>query len=168
MADPFTQTELGLWIELEAYTPFTSLVRTGNRIKFCVEAKPDPEKDQIADNDMPEVSIQPTTSSWEARGSNCTIWQQTYAITIRTGDKRTSRNYNPLKWAILRAVVKTFAKNLDTLTTTWGMPTGTKLMRVWPGTSNDGKASGEGIREGWACLCLVNVSFAMDESVVTA
>lgn len=164
MADPFTQIELGLWAKIIESSTFTQLVPLGNRIKFCVDANADPEKDQLSDGDYPNVMIMPTSHGLDQHASNSSIWIQRYNVVCQTGDKRTSWKYNPIKFEVCKMLTRLFNTNLDTLSTAWAMPTGTRVVRIWPGEASDALGESAKVREGWMSLFPITVEFQMTES----
>lgn len=164
MADPFTQIELGLWAKIAESSTFNTLVPVGNRIKFCLDATPDPEKDQLADGDFPQVMIMPTSHGIDTKASNCSVWIQRYNIVCQTGDRRTSWKYNSIKFEVAKMLSRLFNVNLDTLSTAWGMPTGTRVVRIWPGEASDALGESAKVRAGWMSLFPITVEFVMTES----
>jgi len=157
--NPFKVIERGLWTLLEANAQFADLVKLQNRIKYSVTAQPNPGADARLDSELPEVSLRPNGCKWSNRGSNSTVIDQTFAIDVLTGDKRTTWYYSDVKWALIQVVVK----SLRTLPS-WSMPTGCTLLKVWYDGSTDELEAGEGIRDGWTMLMNITVSFHMNET----
>lgn len=103
--DPFTQVYDGLWETLEAERDFTDLVRIGNRISFAgPEARP--RKAELGYGDMPEVEIVPIGGEAQPWSTSTTLMAvERFEIRSVTGDQRIHEILNPLRWAILRALV---------------------------------------------------------------
>lgn len=105
--DPFTQIERALWHVLESHSPFTDLVKPGNRIKFAhTDTGRDPIKDELQTADMPEVMILPTTTAGKNRSSKGPGITQSFNLVITTGDTRTWVKLYPVKWEVYRAFEK--------------------------------------------------------------
>lgn len=111
MNDPFSKLEAAIWMAVEASPIVTALVRPGNRIKF--HSGPDKAlKQDTQVGDLPELVMFPVGGEInpQNRGTSSGTHSltQRYAFIITTDQLKTSldRSVNPVKWALLRALLR--------------------------------------------------------------
>lgn len=106
VTSPFTAIEGAMWDTLEACSLVTAIVRTGNRVKFNQSTLPNPIRDSVLPEDLPELIIYPQGGAFNrvdtGVSSDSGSIVQTYAVGFTVGDLRTSPTglVNDLKWAI--------------------------------------------------------------------
>lgn len=122
-----------LWELASRHKPLARLVQLENRIRFDEVEDRDPIKEQVSENDLPELMLRMTSAAFHLqRTSNTTTMVQNYEWTIATGDLRAHANYD-VNWELFRAMSKweTVMNGL-----TWrGYPL---IIRSWPLTSDTG------------------------------
>lgn len=102
--DPYTLAHDGLWAVLEDNTDFTTLVPSGNRIKFSGDDRR-PIKDKITTADMPDVRISMRVLTVRETGtSNGEFDRVQFNIELATGDQRLTVRAFPIIWAIRQAI----------------------------------------------------------------
>ena len=156
--DPIGQMIEALWTLLEAHAPLTSMVKTGNRIKYTGENR-DPEKRQIADADLPELRIVPVGSTpHPLRTSSSSTIVKRFRVEVSTGDQRIDAGLTALEWEVYRALVNWF-NTLAALT--WKDHPYVKQMKT--NDVKDGKSQRDLERgiHGWAAVweCEVEMWF---------
>jgi len=111
MSDPLSTVYDAVWAVLENHAGFTDLVPVGNRIKLS-GTNPDPNKTQVASQDVPEVRIIPAGGACHLlRTSNGSSITKRFSIQVASGDQRVTEVTYPVQWEIYRA----FSKSLSTL-----------------------------------------------------
>lgn len=102
--DPFTQVYGATYDALVAHTPFTDLVKLGNRIRYD-KTNPVPLKGSLLTADTPEVTLVPTGGPSEPTFSSSSA-QLVQNLTIKevSGDQRVQKILFPLKWETIRAL----------------------------------------------------------------
>lgn len=111
MNDPFSMLEQAVWLAAEASPHVTALVKLGNRIKFHQGADM-PLKTETQPGDLPELVMFPSGGDINPVGvgtsSHNHSFVQRYAFIITTDKLRTDldRSVNPVKWALLRAMLR--------------------------------------------------------------
>ena len=160
--DPYTKALEALWAILEARSDFTSLVRPSNRIKFTsIGTRRSPIKEQVSTADLPEVRIIVTGSQPAARGSSCSAFDMaTYEVQVSSGDQRLDDPHLPLKWAIMRAMLRerTILETLQALT--WN---GRRfVVGIKPTSVREGVTEADLNRgiHGWAGVWAIDVEMA--------
>ncbi len=90
---------------LEDSSDFTRRVKGGNRIKYVGNAKRDPEKKEVANNDMPETRLVPLGFEPHLQRTSNSSWAtMRYAIEVRSGEKNLNVAHFPLLWSVYRAM----------------------------------------------------------------
>jgi hypothetical protein len=112
--DPFTQVLLRLWQIVLAEPGVASVVRPANRIILTAGDGFNPIKQNVQPGDLPELIIEPTTSTDEqAKTSKAAETVQTWSMKIATNDLRINATDPatglrpgafPLRWALLKAM----------------------------------------------------------------
>lgn len=111
--DPFTQVYRRLWKQLKAEDDFVQLVPRGNRIEYDGDAR-NPDKDQRATADYPQVRIRPQGGAVGiVTSSTGSTVEKRFNIEMQTGDLRLTEILFPLEWSVLKAFSGTKAGNLD-------------------------------------------------------
>jgi hypothetical protein len=150
MANPLRQVHDAFWELLEAGSAFAALVPAGNRIKYDdLEAatKQQPEKDNIAPADTPEVCVRRigTKPNLYLDSTEAMVTMR-FAILVSTG-RFTQRILDEVEWAIFEAM-KDWRTHLESLT--WG---GTTFVRsclsLETGSTLDDNLLNRGMR-GWS------------------
>lgn len=109
--DVFTRVEEGLWAALEGNAAWASYVKLANRIKH-VGDEPNKQRDDVVVSDLPEFRLFPTNGHRDKHTSTTVNWVQDYACQLFTGDQRTSRFLNPIKfmtWAVIESTPVTLS-----------------------------------------------------------
>lgn len=102
--DPYTLAHDALWAVLEANSDFTTLVPSGNRIKFSGDDR-HPIKDKITTADTPDVRITMRVLTVRETGaSNGEFDRIQFNIELATGDQRLTTRAFPIIWAIRQAI----------------------------------------------------------------
>jgi len=103
--NPFDLVFNALWTLAEQSDALTSLVKTGNRIKFNTSNR-DPIKPVVADADVPELILSSEGSSTlNLHSSSCgSMIVKRYTWLLSTGDMRINHHLNPVTWALLCAM----------------------------------------------------------------
>jgi len=152
MFNPLREIDTALWNLLIADPDFAALVPKGNRIKYEDERdrnKPQPEKENIAPADTPEVRIIPLgyRANLFADSAQSQITAK-WAIQIATGRQKTKHLYDVI-WSIIRAMSRwdeTMA-NLEWMGTTY-----VKSCRALESQSTlDDRRANRGLR-GWSTV----------------
>lgn len=101
--NPFTMVWCALWEMMERNDTLTSLVRTGNRIKYDESYGP---KESISDGDLPELSLISAgveCNIMNSSGTSSCIRRYTWGLT--TGEYDIQEMYNICCWELYRAMV---------------------------------------------------------------
>lgn len=103
--DPMSMVYDALWELAEAWTPLTSLVKVGNRIKFSGDNR-DPVKRQVSDADLPELVLGCTAFSPHMLRTSCgSSMDVTFEWMISAGDQRLDAALFPVVWELHRAMI---------------------------------------------------------------
>jgi hypothetical protein len=150
VTNPLRLVHSAIWTMLEAESTFTSLVPTGNRIKYSGTAERAPDKDTLSGADVPEVRVldtgfrphlQQTSSS-----SSLTIEVQ---IQVTSGNQEFSTLLD-VQWAIYRAM-KDWATHLkDTIQ--WASKNCVTLCRPLAVRSTLGNKTMDRGLKGWSAV----------------
>jgi len=156
--DPFTAVEGQIQGLLTDSSDFTKDVKAGNRIRY-VGGFRDPEKEEVASADFPEVRIIAGGMAPHIENtSNSSRMITKYMIEVRTGTKVLDKTHYPLIWAVFKAMTK-WKLRMDTLTIAENA-SGTFVILVRPiGETTEGIERGEiskGI-EGWFAIWTIEV-----------
>lgn len=151
--DPFTQVHNALWALLIANTLFASKVKAANRIRFD-STETEPIRAAATSEDQPWVTIVQSGGSEkdDARTFAARMINQSYEVQVWTGNQRVHKELNPIKWAVVKAVLGA----LGALTTTdAGFVKNVRIAGAWqdrlePGT--EAQAS-----RGWVHVLTVEV-----------
>jgi len=165
VTDPFTAVYNELWAILLDSENFN--VKRGNLINYI--GKRDPEKDEVATEDLPEVRLSPNgiiphiqnTSS----SSRLTV---RYSIEVRSGDKRLDESHYPLIWAVYKAM-RPWATRLRALTCAEN-DNGTFVITGRPvDTIQEGMERGEVSRgiAGWFAIWSIEVDMWFKSSALS-
>jgi len=156
--DPFTQVYTALWDTIfAAADPVAALVKEGNRVS--VLDKEDPVKQNPQDCDMPELMLFPAPGPvGPAFTSTSAMFQQVYAVRVATGTLRAKAAIFPIKWALVRTLVKAAVAARP-----FGLSFVQKLEISDGGISlNDPEA--EKGTAGWSLLLTVTVTFVFNKA----
>lgn len=154
LVDPITLCYEKLVDMLSEHTGFTTLVKTGNLIRFSGKNR-DPIKSQVSVSDLPEVRVVPRGGVPHIqRTSNSSSMIEVFEVQIASGDQRVDAALFPVKWEVYRAL-SGWASALMALT--WKSKTFVKLVR--PIDISDGVAEGDLRRgiEGWSSIWSVEI-----------
>lgn len=105
--DPFTEVLQTLWVLLETSSELTTLVKTGNRIKWASDsfAKSRPSKLTTTKTDLPELAVLPNGGEYNYHASSSSVKLiQRYTIGIMSWDLRIHKYFFPLKWAVIKVL----------------------------------------------------------------
>lgn len=149
VTNPLRLVHTAIWTMLEANSDFTTLVPSGNRIKFSGTDTPAPDKDTLSTADVPEVRVldtgfrphlQQTSSS-----SSLTMEVQ---IQVTTGEQEFA-DLLDVQWAIYRAMLgwETYLK----ATITWATKACVTLCRPLAVRSLLGAKTDRGLK-GWSAV----------------
>lgn len=151
--DPLSLVYAALWDMLEAHDGLTSLIRTGNRVKYEGFLQV-PRKDTVQNADVPEVGIVPVGSMYGLQTtSSSTSLIERYEAGLLTGTSQLSETgtFLAIKWELLRAFLG-WESALRALT--WQSETFVKLLKstgVVDVLLDEKRAESRGI-SGWTSL----------------
>lgn len=100
--DPFTLVFNQIWSILENSPLFTADVAVGNRIKYNLNNKRNPFKQQINDSDLPEVVL--ISTGMDVRlfnTSSTTKIIKRYSVLLSTGDLRINNLLYQIQWDLV-------------------------------------------------------------------
>lgn len=142
---------------LEVASPLASLVAAGNRIRFDQAARPDPEKQNIQDADVPEWQLEPAPGGGVQyyAASNTHLLTQVLALRITTGDLRVNRYLYHVKWAAVRAI--------GALQPNIGLSFVRDVRVIDATETRDDDIANRG-REGWSCIMMIEVDIQITRS----
>ena len=155
--DPITKVYNELWLILEDSPDFTHRVKGGNKINYV--GKQDPEKQEIATADFPEVAIIAAVITPHLQNtSNSSRLTARFSIEIRTGTKDVSEVHYPIIWAIYKAM-RPWAKRLTALTISENDSSSFVVLARPQGDITEGIERGETSRsiEGWFEIWVIEI-----------
>ena len=104
--DPFSLVYDSIWSMLET-TDFQQLVKVGNRLKFSTASQyRDPQLIAALSESRPTVGILSTGATFGLeRASDASFITPQYQIVIVCGDARLDKEFNPVLWSVITAVL---------------------------------------------------------------
>lgn len=144
MSSPLQDVYEAFWDMLEDSTDFTTLVKSGNRIKYH-DTSPR-ERDVAAGADFPLVSVMPSSIKWNAfSDSHGTGAEVEWVIRVSTGE-RGIEDFFDVHWAVVRAL-SNWQTRMNALV--WNSKTFVKSCRALKTAQTlESKADNRGTR-GW-------------------
>ena len=143
----------------------SSLVKPGNLI-FYNENDRDPAKREVADNDLPEVRLDPADGDVDFYiDSHNSTFTERYNVEISTGDRRLAKRCNPVRFAIYRALSK-WADESKVMT--WNgaqIALDVSVVGVQNGEADEDKRRNV---DGWASRITVQIKIVIPRSYLQA
>jgi len=157
MIDPFTMAEEAVWTALYSHPLLCDLVKRGNMVNLTNDGAEELESRLSAD--LPHLALIPAGCSFPARGSDTQVVEQRYQVQAETGEIRTNKGLNMLKWRIMQALERQI-KPLDT-------GVSPQILDIRPTGFDELTSGGEDGQAGWRCVGAVAVRFRVALKDVT-
>lgn len=163
--DPFTQVYRALWRMAERHPLINEKIKQGNRIRYDEQDNIDPNKDNAAHGDMPELTLLSRTVSGNLHASsNSSQVIRQYEWWLATADYRVTEALHPIEWGLVCAMAG-WKEVLGRLT--WRGKTFCKMFDAMPsiaGFSDPARANGI---NGWAATWSAQVTMYFDTAKMT-